>query len=49
VEQQQAQPIEGSESAESKAEWVSPMVDRFIAGGAEAGGDTTTDGIDIFS
>lgn len=36
-------------SAESRAEWSRPQVERFIAGSAEAGGDTSTDGIDIFS
>ncbi|HYJ83477.1 MAG TPA: hypothetical protein VEW26_11640 [Allosphingosinicella sp.] len=34
---------------EEKARWTAPEVDRLVAGGAEAGGDTSTDGIDILS
>jgi hypothetical protein len=36
-------------SAESRMEWIRPQVDRLVAGGAEAGGVSATDGIDILS
>ena len=32
-----------------KPEWSRPEVDRLVAGGAEAAGDTSTDGIDTLS
>ena len=35
--------------SESRADWIRPQVDRLIAGGAEAGGSSSTDGIDILS
>lgn len=41
--------VEDAASAEPKAEWTRPEVDRLIAGGAEAAGDTSTDGIDTLS
>lgn len=37
------------EAAALKAQWVKPQVDQLVAGGAEAGGATSTDGIDILS
>jgi hypothetical protein len=49
VDQQQPEQTVETASAESRAEWIRPQVDRFIAGGAEAGGSTSTDGIDILS
>jgi hypothetical protein len=48
VDQQQEQ-TDGVTSAEPRVEWIRPEVDRFIAGGAESGGDTSTDGIDVLS
>ena len=36
-------------SAGHRARWLRPQADRLIAGGAESGGDTSTDGIDILS
>ena len=48
MDQKQPEPIVEALS-ESRAEWTRPQVDRFIAGGAEAGGSTSTDGIDILS
>lgn len=37
------------DSVEPRAEWIRPEVDRLCAGGAESGGATDTDGIDILS
>ena len=46
----QRQPEQTAEAvSEPRAEWIRPQVDRLLAGGAEAGGDTSTDGIDILS
>ena len=45
----QEQPEQVDVGTSAKAEWTKPEVDRLIAGGAEAGGSTSTDGIDIFS
>lgn len=36
-------------ATDTKAKWVRPNVERLIAGGAESGGSTTTDGVDVFS
>jgi predicted lactoylglutathione lyase len=47
-EQQPEQSVEAL-SAQSRAEWIRPQVDRLVAGGAEAGGVSATDGIDILS
>ena len=49
MDQNQTVEADGSDRAEAKAEWVKPTVDRLIAGGAESGGATSTDGIDILS
>lgn len=49
MDQQQPRQIDDATSAEPKSEWTKPAVDRLIAGGAESGGGTFTDGIDIFS
>lgn len=49
MHQQQPEQIDGATSAEPRADWIRPEVNRLIAGGAEAGGSTATDGIDIFS
>ncbi|MET1113124.1 MAG: hypothetical protein ABWX67_16520 [Allosphingosinicella sp.] len=47
---QQQPPEQGVDTLSgSKTEWVRPRIERFLAGGAEAGGDTSTDGIDILS
>jgi hypothetical protein len=48
VEQQQGQ-SDGAEAVQSRPAWIRPQVDRLVAGGAEAGGDTASDGIDILS
>lgn len=45
----QKQPEQVDVDTEAKTEWTRPEVDRLNAGGAEAGGSTSTDGIDIFS
>jgi len=49
--EQQQQPEQTLEavSAESRVEWIRPQVDRLVAGGAETGGVSSTDGIDIQS
>jgi hypothetical protein len=49
VSQQNREQTGVAESAATKAEWIRPEVDRLVAGGAESGGSTSTDGIDIFS
>lgn len=49
MDQQQPEWIAHDGSAPSRAEWIRPQVDRFVAGSAESGGDTSTDGIDILS
>lgn len=49
MDHQHTEKIDGATAMESRAAWMKPQVDRFIAGGAEAGGSTSTDGIDILS
>lgn len=44
MDQQQAEQIGGATSAESKAQWARPEVDRFAAGSAEASDINSTDG-----
>ena len=45
----QQDPIDATPLTAGKAEWKRPEVDRLIAGGAEAGGDTSSDGVDTLS
>ena len=40
---------EDAAATRPEVEWIAPHVDRLIAGGADGGGDTSTDGIDILS
>ncbi|HYE27069.1 MAG TPA: hypothetical protein VEA61_02390 [Allosphingosinicella sp.] len=47
VDQQQPEQIDGVTSAEPRADWTRPQVDRLIAGGAEGSADISTDGIDV--
>jgi len=49
MDQQQQEQTESLILAEGKAEWTRPEVERLIAGGAESGGDTSVDGVDILS
>lgn len=35
------------ETADAKAEWIPPEVDRMVAGGAEGAADISVDGVDI--
>jgi hypothetical protein len=37
----------GPATAEARAEWTRPEVDRLVAGAAEGSADISTDGIDI--
>lgn len=45
----QAERAGGVESAESKAEWTAPQVDRLIAGGAEGNAGNDVEGLDGLS
>ena len=49
MDQQHPEQIDGAVSAAPRSEWTRPEVDRLVAGGAEAAGDTSTDGIDTLS
>lgn len=53
MESRQREQIISEATAESgtqpKAEWITPEVNRLIAGGAEAGGSTSTDAVDVLS
>ena len=50
VDQLRPEPVDGEVTApDPRPEWIKPQVSRIIAGGAEAAGDTSTDGIDILS
>jgi hypothetical protein len=49
VDQQQPEKTSGATSAESRAEWTEPQVDRLIAGGAETGPAGDVDGADTQS
>ena len=49
MDKQLSGPVDADESAEPRREWTCPEIVRVIAGGAESGGSTSTDGIDIFS
>jgi hypothetical protein len=49
VDEKHRDRTEDAAATRSEVEWIAPRVDRLIAGGAEAGGDTSTDGIDILS
>ncbi|HEX8222623.1 MAG TPA: hypothetical protein VF605_02265 [Allosphingosinicella sp.] len=46
MDKQQPETTVGATSAESKAEWTSPEVDRLVAGGAEAGPGADVEGLD---
>lgn len=49
MSERQHERMDEPDSVEPKAEWIRPEVDRLIAGGAQSGGATDTDGIDILS
>ena len=49
VSERQHERLDEPDSVEPRAEWIRPEVDRLIAGGAQSGGATDTDGIDIQS
>lgn len=49
MDHQQTAQTDGATSAESRAEWIRPQVDRFIAGGAESGPAGDVDGADTLS
>ncbi|HEU0098166.1 MAG TPA: hypothetical protein VFQ67_05250 [Allosphingosinicella sp.] len=49
MDQQQPERNVEAAAADSRAKWTRPEVDRFVAGGAESGGTTSTDGVDILS
>lgn len=49
MDQQQPEQTSGATSAETRAQWVRPQVDQFIAGGAEAGPAGDIDGADTLS
>jgi hypothetical protein len=49
VNKQYPVPSDGAASTEPKTEWIRPEVDRLSAGGAESGGASRTDGVDILS
>ncbi len=45
----QAERASGAASAESRAEWTAPQVDRLIAGGAEGNAGADVEGLDGLS
>lgn len=49
MEEQQPERAGGAASAESKAEWKTPQVDKLIAGGAEASAGADIEGLDGLS
>ena len=49
MDDRQQDEIQESVSVAPKADWSRPEVNKLLTGGAEAAGDTRTDGIDILS
>jgi hypothetical protein len=49
VDDHQSEQTGDAMPTEAKADWIKPEVDRLVAGGAQSGGATRTDGIDILS
>ena len=49
MDEQQAEGSVGSASAESRAEWTAPEVDKLIAGGAEGSVGSDIEGLDGLS
>lgn len=49
MDQQRPERAGGAASAETKAEWTAPLVDKLIAGGAEASAGSDIEGLDGLS
>lgn len=49
MDKQQPERTGGAASAEPRAEWTAPEVDRLVAGGAEAAGGADIEGLDGLS
>lgn len=49
MDQQQPEAAGGTASADTRAEWTAPQVDRLIAGGAEASDGADIEGLDGLS
>ena len=49
MSERQNENMDERDSVKPRTDWLRPQVDRYVAGAAEAGGDTSTDGIDILS
>ena len=49
MDEQQPERVGGPGSAEARAEWTAPEVDRLLAGGAEAAAGSDIEGLDGLS